>query len=112
MPSELHTAVAPLAFPAANMPALAKAAALNTAAAYKAVPGATAGVVAAAQLAVKRAYVHAFSTTYKAAIAFGLLATVAAFLTRDIDRGMKTGQRAVRLENEKGGEKEGKVGVV
>lgn len=83
------------------MPALLKAAATNTAAAYAAVPGISASVRAAAQLAVKKAYVTAFATTYKSAIAFGVLAMVAGFFTRDIDTKMKSNSRAVRLENEK-----------
>lgn len=82
------------------MPALLEAAALNTAAAYKAVPGITAQITAAAGLAVKQAYVTAFRTTYLVAIAFGAAAMVAAFFTLSIDRNMKNGNRAVRLENE------------
>ena len=82
------------------MPALITAASKNTAAAYEAVPGITAPVTAAASLAVKKAYVLAFRTTYLAAIGFGAAAIIAAFFTRDIDRGMKSSARAVRLENE------------
>jgi hypothetical protein len=82
------------------MPALLKAASLNTAAAYKAVPGITAEVMAAAGLAVKQAYVAAFRTTYLVAIAFGCAALVAAFFTLSIDRDMKNSNRAVVLENE------------
>lgn len=82
------------------MPALLSAAALNTAAAYKAVPGITTEVIAAASLAVKQAYVVAFRTTYLVAIAFGVAAMVAAFFTLSIDHNMKNSSRAVRLENE------------
>jgi hypothetical protein len=49
---------------------------------------------------VNQAYVQAFRVTYLAAIGFGGVAIVAAFFTLSIDRGMKNGSRAVRLENE------------
>jgi hypothetical protein len=49
---------------------------------------------------VKKAYVLAFHTTYLAAIGFGGTAIIAVFFAKDIDRGMKSGGRAVRLENE------------
>jgi hypothetical protein len=62
VPGEIDNALVHLNFPSASIPALLKAAALNTAAAYKAVPGITGPVTAAAQLAVKKAYVSAFST--------------------------------------------------
>ncbi|KAJ9669756.1 hypothetical protein H2201_000141 [Coniosporium apollinis] len=101
LPGEVLSAVSGLDFPSSNMAALLKAAAVNTAAAYKTVPGISTTVIAATQLAVKKAYVSAFSTTYLAAIAFGCLATVAAFFTRDIDPKMKSSSKAVMLENEK-----------
>jgi len=83
------------------MPALMKAAAANTAAAYAAVPGITAEVVAATQMAVKQAYVQAYRTTYLSALGFGAAAIAAAFLTKSVDLGMKNNKRIVRLENEK-----------
>jgi hypothetical protein len=89
-----------LDFPSNDIPALVAAAAKNTAAAYKSVPGITSAVTAAANLAFKEAYVLAFRSTYLAAIGFGCVAIIAAFFTRDIDRGMKSSNRAVRLENE------------
>ncbi|KAF2805892.1 TRI12-domain-containing protein [Mytilinidion resinicola] len=99
--------VAPIySFPSSSLPALIKAAALNTAAAYKLVPGINPQVIAAAQSAVKQAYVSAFHTTYLSAIAFGGLAIVSAILTKDTDVRMKTGNRAVQLENEKGRKEE------
>jgi hypothetical protein len=85
---------------------LLSAASLNTAAAYKSVPGITTAVTRAAGLAVKKAYVSAFRTTYLAAIGFGAAAIIAAFFTMDIDRGMKSSNRAVRLENEMKNSKE------
>lgn len=95
-----------LGFPSKNIPVLLKAAATNTAASYKAVPGISASVTAAATLAVKRAYVSAFRTTYLVAIAFGCAAIIAAFCTQNIDRSTKTSNRAVRLENEEKTSKE------
>jgi hypothetical protein len=83
------------------MPALIKAAALNTAAAYKAVPGITDGVIAATQLAVKQAYVQAYKVTYLSALGFGALAIGAALMTKSTDTHMKNNTRIVRLENEK-----------
>ena len=62
VPGEVQTAITGMDFPSADIPTLIKAAALNTAAAYKAVPGITETVTAAAELAVRKAYVHAFST--------------------------------------------------
>lgn len=85
----------------ANMSALLKAAATNTAAAYKAVPGITAEVISATQMAVKLSYVQAYRTTYLSALGFGGLAIIAAFLTKSTDVGMKNNTRIVRLENEK-----------
>jgi hypothetical protein len=98
--TQLTNEISGLSFPASSYSALLKAAAINTAAAYKAVPGITAPVIAAAGLAVKKAYVLAFRTTYLAAIGFGIAAIVAAFFTMDIDVKKKSGERAVRLENE------------
>jgi hypothetical protein len=65
-----------------NMSALMKAAAANTAAAYAAVPGISAEVIAATQMAVKQAYVQAYRTTYLSALGFGAAAIAAALLTK------------------------------
>jgi hypothetical protein len=105
LPGEVRTAAPD--FPA--MSALMKAAAANTAAAYAAVPGITAEVVAATQMAVKQAYVQAYRTTYLSALGFGGAAIVAALFTKTVDLRMKNDKRIVRLENEKsrGEEEEG-----
>jgi len=100
LPDQVKSTVFGLNFPESSLPALITAASKNTAAAYEAVPGVTAPVTAAASLAVKKAYVLAFRTTYLAAIGFGAAAIIAAFFTRDINRGMKSSVRAVTLENE------------
>jgi len=83
-----------------TMQRLLSAATLNTASAYRNVPGINAEIIASASMAVKQAYVQAFRLTYLAAIGFGGAAVVAAFFTMDIDTGMKNNKRAVRLENE------------
>lgn len=100
LPDKLTAEISGLNFPSSNVPTLIAAASKNTAAAYKAVPGISSAVTAAAALAVKKSYVLAFRTTYLAAIGFGCAAIIAAFFTMDIDRGMKNSNRAVRLENE------------
>ncbi|KAF2663016.1 MFS general substrate transporter [Lophiostoma macrostomum CBS 122681] len=97
LPGELQTAVPNFA----NMAALLKAAATNTAAAYEAVPGITKEIIAAAQVAVKLAYTEAYKTTYLSALGFGGAAIIAACLTKNTDKGMKNNKRIVRLENEK-----------
>jgi hypothetical protein len=100
LPDQVREQISSLDFPSSNIPALIAAASKNTAAAYKAVPGISASITAAAALAVKKSYVLAFRTTYLAAIGFGCAAIIAAFFTKDIDRGMKNSNRAVKLENE------------
>ena len=95
----------------ANMSALLKAAVLNTAAAYKTVPGITPQIAAAAQLAVKLAYVQAYKITYLSALGFGGCAVIAALLAKSTDESMKDNTRIVRLENERvKSEEELKVG--
>jgi hypothetical protein len=84
-----------------NMSALMKAAAANTAAAYAAVPGISAEVIAATQMAVKQAYVQAYRTTYLSALGFGAAAIAAALLTKSTALEMKNNKRIVRLENER-----------
>lgn len=84
------------------MSAFVKAGALNTEAAYKAVPGITVEIITAAQLAVKYAYVEAYKTTYLSALGFGGAAIIAACFTMSTDKRMKNDKRIVRLENENG----------
>jgi hypothetical protein len=100
LPGQVTAEISGLNFPSSNLPALIAAASKNTVDAYKTVPGSSTAVTYAAGLAVKKAYVLAFRTTYLAAIGFGCAAIIAAFFTRDIDRGMKNSNRAVKLENE------------
>jgi hypothetical protein len=81
--------------------ALVKASATNTAAAYSAVQANTPALAAAAALATKLAYVDAFSLVYLIAIAFGAVATAAAFLTVNTDMKLKTMKRAVYMKGER-----------
>lgn len=82
-------------------PAILKAAGLNTAAAYKNIPGITQDIIDAADMAVKESYVSAYRTTYLVAIAFGVTAIIASSLTSSIDPKKKHNGKAVQLENTK-----------
>ena len=101
LPSKMAPVIASNNVAPATVAKLLKAAALNTAAAYKAVPGITPQIVAGAQLAVKLSYVQAFKMVYLVALAFGGVAIISAFFTRSIPLEKKTKQRAVKMENEK-----------
>lgn len=100
VPAQVSAAAAASGF-TGSLSALLKASAVNTAAAYNAVPGINAKVIAACQSAVKFAYVDAFSLVYQVAIAFGALGIMAALCTRSVDAKKKSNDRAVVLENEK-----------
>lgn len=80
--------------------ALVAAAQVNTAAAYNKVAGVTPQLVALATDAAKQSYVKGFSLVYLVAIAFGVVATVAAAFTVSTDRGKKNNARAVIMKNE------------
>ena len=116
--------------PAAIVPDLLQAAAMNTADAYKKVPGITPKIRAAAGMAVKYAYVDAFKLVYLVAIAFGVLSIIgtfpaydpvqdacrlyaniwaAAIFTRSIPPERKTLMRAIHMENETGGPRAAEV---
>ena len=92
--------------------ALLEAAALNTADAYETVPNLTPKILAETELAVKQAYVQAFRLVYLVAVAFGVLAIIAASFTRTIPREKKTRERVVRMENEAAGPKAAEMGKV
>lgn len=77
--------VAQFNFPAANLKALAAAAKLNTAAAFKAVPGITPQIQAAAAHGNKEAYLDGAHLSYQVALAFGLLGCIAALFIPSID---------------------------
>jgi hypothetical protein len=64
---------------------LIPAARLNTAAAYKAIPGISPAIQAAATLANKQAYLKGAHLSYQVALAFGLCGVVAAFFIPTVD---------------------------
>lgn len=101
LPGKIATVVEDTGFSRANVSKLLSAASLNTAAAYRGVPGITPEVITGAQHAVKLAYVQAFKLVYLVALAFGGLAIISAFFTKSIPKEKKTMRRAVRMENEK-----------
>ena len=84
-----------------SVSALLTASATNTAAAYEKVAGMNALVMAAAETAVKDAYIAAFRLVFLVSIPFGCLAITMALLAKPIAPEMKTNHRAVHLENEK-----------
>jgi hypothetical protein len=67
------------------MSKLVAAAKLNTAAAYKTVPGITPQVIAAATLGNKEAYLSGAHLSYQVALAFGLCGCIAALFIPSID---------------------------
>jgi hypothetical protein len=75
-----------LNFPVADLAKLSAAARLGTPAAYKAVPGITPQVMAAARLGNKQAYLEGAHLAFEVALAFGLVATIAALFIPDIDK--------------------------
>lgn len=79
---------------------LIAAAAKNTRAAYEAVSGATPELVDQAIEAARDAYVQGFRLVYLVAIAFGVLATIAAACTVSTERSKKNNQRAVITKDE------------
>lgn len=86
--------------PAVEVKALVKAAAVNTAKAYAMVPGLTKDVEAATVESVKQAWVKSYREVYLVSIAFGAVALIASCFIRSIPLEKKTGEVAVRLENE------------
>lgn len=71
--------------PESDMPALLKAVTAGASTALESVPHMTAQIAAAVGDALQTAYSRSFQTVYLAGIAFGGVATIAAFLTRSID---------------------------
>jgi len=64
---------------------------------------------AAAQGAVKTAYIHSFRLVFLVAIAFGAVAIASALMTRSVPMERKTTHRAVVMENEHDKSKADKV---
>jgi hypothetical protein len=71
--------------PATTFTRLVAAAKLNTAAAFKAVPGITPEIQAAARLGNKQAYLTGAHLSYQVALAFGLCGVIAAFFLSSVD---------------------------
>jgi hypothetical protein len=82
-------------FDTSHLANLTRAAAIDTSAAYKSVPGATDQVIEACGLAVKMAYTQSYKIVYLAALGFGGLGIICALFSRDTDRATKTGPKAV-----------------
>jgi len=97
LPGQVRAGVAGLGFSEAGMAKLITAARTNTAAGYRAVPGITTTVQAAAALANKKAYLEGAHQSYLVALAFGLLGCIAALFIPTID-GRKYTNRTVAVQ--------------
>ncbi|KAM5343822.1 hypothetical protein ACJ41O_012359 [Fusarium nematophilum] len=97
LPSEMTAAIegSDVPFSESLLRDLIKAAATNNQAAYQAISGSTPDLVARAMDAAREAYVKGFSLVYLVAIAFGVLATIAAACTVSTDRSKKNNDRAI-----------------
>jgi hypothetical protein len=82
----VRSAVANLNVPATSMAKLIAAAGVNTAAAYKAVPGITPTIQAAAVHANRESYLTGAHLSYQVALAFGLCGCIAALFIPSIDK--------------------------
>jgi hypothetical protein len=85
LPNQIRSAVARYNLPAASLAKLIPAAKLGTAAAFKAVPGITPAIQAAASYANKEAYLAGAHLSYQVALAFGLLGVIAALFIPSVD---------------------------
>lgn len=77
-----------------------KAAEVNSAAAYAAVPNITTETIRVTELAVKQAHVKAYALIYLVAIAFGCVAIISATSIKGIDESQRTSEVAAHLEND------------
>ncbi|KAF4628660.1 hypothetical protein G7Y89_g9487 [Cudoniella acicularis] len=93
-------AVRDLNFPSANIAAFARTAKLNTAAAFKTVPGINPTVQAAAVAANKRAYLQGTRLTFLVAVAFGLVGCICALFLVSVDGNKYTNNTVEVLETE------------
>lgn len=101
LPAQIKHAIAGTGFDPANLGVLIKAASLNSAAAYKKVPGITSQVISASQVGVKLAYSQSYRVVYLTALGFAAVALLSAMLCSSVDPAKKTLDKAVLLENEK-----------
>jgi hypothetical protein len=83
--SAVQSNVSQFNLPAATFTKLVAAARLNTAAAFKTVPGITPEIQAAAILGNKQAYLTGAHLSYQVALAFGLCGVIAAFFLNSVD---------------------------
>ncbi|KAF2687657.1 MFS general substrate transporter [Lentithecium fluviatile CBS 122367] len=86
LPASVRSNVAPFNLPTETLTKLIAAAKANTAAAYKAVPGITPAIQAAASLGNKQAYLTGAHLSYQVALAFGLIGVIAAFFIPTVDK--------------------------
>ena len=88
MPSKVTAAVLAAGLPETSVPQMLRAATNGTAAAFRAVPGANATIIAAAQAGRKSAWAASFSTVYLSTIAFGATALIISWFATDISEFM------------------------
>lgn len=102
LPEEMTAAIeaSDVEFSDSLLQQLVLAAKTNTRAAYQAVSGATPDLVERASEAARESYVKGFSLVYLVAIAFGVLATIAAACTVSTDRSKKNNDRAILMKDE------------
>lgn len=93
----VRAAAAPFNLPATTLAKLTAAAKAGTAAAYKAVPGITPALQAAAVGANKQAYLTGAHLAYQVALAFGLCGVIAAFFIPSVDERKYT-ERTVAVQ--------------
>lgn len=86
LPERVSAQIEGLGFDRTALAELVAAARLNTPAAYATVPGVTDEIQAAATLGNKMAYLDGARMSYLIAMAFGIIACVAAFWIPSIDR--------------------------
>ncbi len=96
----IEQVVATTGFPQSETAQLVKAAAANTAKAYEAVPHITAEIIKLCEVAVKSGYVHAAHIVWLSAMAFGGLSLICALFIQTPSDALRTGARAVHLQNE------------
>lgn len=100
LPTEIMKVVKGTGFDMTHIRNLIKAAAVDTAAAYKAVPGITPTIIKASDTGVQVAYTQSYQVVYLAALAFGVLGLICGVFSKSTDRALKNASKAVLLENE------------
>ncbi|KAF2477736.1 MFS general substrate transporter [Lindgomyces ingoldianus] len=98
LPGRVRANVSKYNLPTATLTKLIAAARVNSAAAYKAVPGITPAIQAAAALGNKQAYLTGAHLSYQVALAFGLCGVIAALFIPSVDSRKYT-KRTVALQH-------------